>query len=466
MPTIERVLCPSPPSLSHASARRVIRFLRTLKEPSNAQKSAAPRSTMKVVVLLALLGIAAAVYQVEISRVESGRERMIREGTYAQYMKNKQRFRALYSQLAKVGQVVNDYQDNIYVGNITIGSPGQTFAVVLDTGSANLWVPDTTCGQGGGSNCPPYCNELTICRIICDPSCCNQFPKKAALASACANKHKFDSSKSTTYQKNGQQWSIQYGTGSAEGFLGEDTVCFGDLNTKQLCVPKTTFGQAKSIAQFFAGTPIDGILGLGFQSLAVDNVVPPLINANNQGLLDKPIFTVWMEEKGNVLNKRGGLYTYGGFDDAHCSAKDLKYQPLSSATYWQFRMDAASAGSYSSSQGWDVISDTGTSFIAGPSDVIDGIARAIGATNDGFGGYSISCTGGADIVFTIGGNKFAIKAHNYVVSNGNNQCQLGMSGQDSGGFGPSWILGDPWIRQFCNVYDIGQKRIGFATANP
>ncbi|TKR70594.1 hypothetical protein L596_022599 [Steinernema carpocapsae] len=425
---------------------------------------------MKIVVLLALLGITSAVYQIEFSRVESGRERMIREGNYAQYLKNKQRFRVLSSQLAKVGQIVNDYQDNIYVGNITIGSSGQTFAVVLDTGSANLWVPDTTCGnrravEASEVGCPDYCSNPTFCQIICDPSCCSS-PKKAALTSTCASKHKFDSSKSTTYQKNGQQWSISYGTGSADGFLGVDTVCFGDHNTNQLCVPKTTFGQATSIAPFFAGTPLDGILGLGFQSLAVDYVVPPLINAINQGLLDEPIFTVWMEEKGDVANTRGGLYTYGGFDDAHCSSKDLKYVPLTSATYWQFRMDATSAGSYSSSQGWDVISDTGTSFIIGPSDVIDEIANAIGATFDGFGGYSISCTGGADVVFTIGGNKFAIKAHNYVVSNGNNQCQLGMSGQDSGGFGPSWILGDPWIRQFCNVYDIGQKRIGFATANP
>ncbi|TKR70209.1 hypothetical protein L596_022260 [Steinernema carpocapsae] len=418
---------------------------------------------MKVVVLLALLGIASAiVHQARIQQVESLRSKMIREGTYVDYQKTKEQIRLKMSKLVKTGQVVNDYTDVEYVGNISVGTPEQNFMVILDTGSANLWVPDLTCGQGGGNNCAPYCNDRTICQMICDPSCCNQFPKKAALASACANKHKFDSSKSTTYQKNGQQWSIQYGTGSAEGFLGEDTVTF----TPSLKVPKTTFGQATSIAQFFATDVIDGILGLGFQSLAVDNVLPPLQNAINQGLLDKPIFTVWMEEKGDVQNKRGGLYTYGGFDDAHCSSKDLKYVPLSSATYWQFRMDAASAGSYSSSQGWDVISDTGTSFIAAPTDVANGIAQAVGATNDGQGNFMIPCTGTPDIVFTIGGNKYAIKSRNYVITNAPNQCQLGLFGQDSGGFGPAWILGDPFIRQFCNVYDIGAQRIGFATANP
>ncbi|KAK0408766.1 hypothetical protein QR680_004143 [Steinernema hermaphroditum] len=416
---------------------------------------------MKVLVLLALMGVVAhALFQVPITRIESRRQRMMREGTWKQYQQFRQGLRL--NKLAKVGQVVNDYTDTQYIGNITIGTPDQTFAVVLDTGSANLWIPDTTCGQGGGGNggCPDYCSDPTFCQIICDPSCCGSQPK--VLDSACSSKNKFDSSKSSTYVKNGQQWTIQYGTGSAQGFLGQDTVRFGDKGTTQLSVPKTTFGQATSIAQFFASDPIDGILGLGFQSLAVDGVVPPLINAINQGLLDQPVFTVWMEEKGNVNNMKGGLYTYGGVDTAHCGSQ-ITYVPLSSATYWQFRMDAVTAGSYSSSQGWDVISDTGTSLVGGPQDIVDAIAQAVGAQAVE-GGYTIPCSGTPDVVLTIGGQKYAIKSHNYNLQMGQGQCQFGFFGQESMGFGPSWILGDPWIRQFCQVYDIGNQKIGFSNA--
>ncbi|KAK6035461.1 eukaryotic aspartyl protease [Cooperia oncophora] len=45
---------------------------------------------------------------------------------------------------------------------------------------------------------------------------------------------------------------------------------------------------------------------------------------------------------------------------------------------------------------------------------------------------------------------------------GNNKCLFAIFPFEFGGFGPSWILGDPFIRQFCNIYDIGQKRMGFA----
>lgn len=45
---------------------------------------------------------------------------------------------------------------------------------------------------------------------------------------------------------------------------------------------------------------------------------------------------------------------------------------------------------------------------------------------------------------------------------GSNSCVLSLFGFSFGGYGPSWILGNPFIRQFCNIHYISGRKIGFA----
>jgi hypothetical protein len=426
------------------------------------------------------MGLALAeIVQIPINRIKSNKRKMVAAGTWKDHMARME-LRRLYksahpkrtSNLAGqvVSEPVSDWNDMEYIGNITIGTPGQPFKVVLDTGSANLWVPDSSCGGGGGQCGDPGCDQQGIvCEILCDnPNCCSgaKFMSKGhpIRKDACTGKNLFSQNTSSTYAANGQQWSIEYGSGSASGFLGVDTVCFGAAGSSQLCVPKTTFGQATDIASVFAQDPaVDGILGLAFTSLAVDNVVPPFINAVNQGLVPQPIFTVYLQEKGDVDNVPGGVFTYGGLDTTNCGAV-LAWQPLSSATYFQFRMDAIKSGSQSFNQGWDVISDTGTSLIGGPQQITDALAQAVGATYDpNEGTYDIDCSATPSLSVTIGGKVYNLPAKNTVSNVGQGQCWFDIMPFDFGGIGPSWILGDPFIRSFCNVYDVKQNRIGFTS---
>ncbi|MGH0160378.1 UNVERIFIED_CONTAM: hypothetical protein FKN15_039302 [Acipenser sinensis] len=90
--------------------------------------------------------------------------------------------------------LTND-MDISYYGVISIGTPPQSFKVVFDTGSANLWVPSI------------YCNS-----------------------NACSNHNKFNPNLSSTYRSTSQTVAIQYGTGSMTGLLGYDTVTVSILS--------------------------------------------------------------------------------------------------------------------------------------------------------------------------------------------------------------------------------------------
>jgi hypothetical protein len=174
-----------------------------------------------------------------------------------------------------------NYDNEVFVGTIGVGTPFQgPLYVVFDTGSSNLWVPQVGCSAGG-----------------------------------CAGKNHYDTSASSTYVPNGQAFSIQYGTGSCSGTLVQDTVCVTGpacVINSPLRVPNVTFGEANQMADFFAQTPIDGILGLGFQSLAEDNVVPVFNVMVNEGIVPAAQFQIFLDSK--PFTKSAAI-VFGGYGE-------------------------------------------------------------------------------------------------------------------------------------------------------
>jgi saccharopepsin len=210
--------------------------------------------------------------------------------------------------------------------DISIGTPPQEFKVVLDTGSSNLWVPSSEC------------NSI-----------------------ACYLHSKYDHSSSSTYKKNGSSFEIRYGSGELSGFVSQDTFQIGDLKVKN-----QDFAEATSEPGLaFAFGRFDGIMGLGYNTISVNGIVPPFYNMLDQGLLDEPVFSFYLSDTNDESSESEAMF--GGVDKDHYTGKLTKI-PLRRKAYWEVNLDAITFGDDTAEMDdTGVILDTGTSLIALPS---------------------------------------------------------------------------------------------------
>lgn len=322
-------------------------------------------------------------------------------------------------------EVIKDYANAQYYGVIGVGTPAQSFTVIFDTGSSNLWVPDETCPCG---------------RII-------------------GHKDKFHASKSSTYVKDGSEFQILYGSGPVSGTFGIDSVTVAD----DITVKDVHFGQiadAGGLGYAYLLGKFDGILGLAFQTLSVGNAVPVFELAFEQKVISLPVFSFYLG------NDKDGELTFGGYDKSKFKG-ELQKVKLTSATYWQIEIDGLTVGG----DGIVVdgknsaIVDSGTSLIAMPSAQVEKLANAMGATKMFTGQYKIDCSlipSLPVVTFKINGIHYPLDGADYVLQS-SNMCLLAFMAFPSND-GPSYILGDVFMRRYYTVFDFANQEIGLAEA--
>ncbi|CAI4229427.1 unnamed protein product [Auanema sp. JU1783] len=360
----------------------------------------------------------------------------MRDGTF----KKNAKWRAL-SASGPTAQIVEDHDDYSYMGNITIGNPPQSFAVVLDTGSSNLWIPDK-------SACFGEYRDHTGDSVRC------KFPT-------------FSANDSKTYVEDGRHFKISYGTGSAAGTFGVDTLCFEGTD---LCIQNQTFGRATFIHPYLLDVGVEGILGLAFQDLAVLEIKPPFQNAVEKKLVDKPLFTVYLEHH-ESLESHGGVFTYGAIDTENCD-KNIHWEPLTQSKYWQVALKRARIGNVElkpmDKPIWQAMSDTGTSFIGLPDYTLEMVAKEVNATYDEeYDAFLVDCAKASEIPpleIEIGENIYKIENYNLIKKVSDKICELSVFSLSPFTYGNDWILGDPFIRQYCNIHDVANRRLGFAAS--
>lgn len=373
-----------------------------------------------IVLLLLLFGVQANGLSVPLRKMKSMRQLAREQG-----IELPPRSVSKYTQTPGAGPYpidIHNFQDAQYYGAMEAGTGSkQSFNVIYDTGSSNLWIPAKNCSN-------------------------------------CGIKPKFDASKSSTYVADGREFKILYGSGPVSGYYGKDTVSLGKSVVKDqtfaLVTDVSGLGPAFSIGHFA------GILGLAWQSISVNNVTTVFNNMITQKLAD-PVFSVYLS---NEPGEDGELLL-GGINSNHYSGS-ITYVPLSSETYWQVALDGISINGASVTTVKNAIIDTGTSLLAGPTSEIKKIAKLCGATPFLKGEYLIPCskkTDGVNVDITLNGKTFTLTPTDYIIPD-QTICLFGMIGLDiPAPHGPLWILGDPFIRTFYSVFDVANKQMGFAT---
>ncbi|KAL7271545.1 aspartic proteinase precursor [Rhizina undulata] len=319
---------------------------------------------------------------------------------------------------------VNNFLNAQYFSEISIGTPPQTFKVVLDTGSSNLWVPSSQCGS-----------------------------------IACYLHQKYDSSASKTFKSNGTSFEIRYGSGSLSGFVSSDDVTIGDMTIKS-----QNFAEATSEPGLaFAFGRFDGILGLAYDTISVNKIVPPFYSMVQQGLLDKNVFGFYL---GSTEKESEAIF--GGINEDHCKDKLIKL-PVRRKAYWEVNLDGIKFGENSAVfDNTGAILDTGTSLIALPSTLAELLNKEIGAKKGWNGQYTVDCSKRdslPELTFTLTGHDFTITAYDYILEV-QGSCISAIMGMDfPEPVGPLAILGDAFLRKYYSVYDLDDNTIGLAQAN-
>ena len=326
-----------------------------------------------------------------------------------------------------------NFRNIVYTGPLLIGSPPQTFTVVYDTGSADLWV----------------------------------FSAATSVEYSQFN-HYYDHRQSSTYQANGSRWSIEYGEGEASGYLSTDRVTLAGKT-----VSGQTFGEAISYSSNFQNLhdPTDGILGLSFSAISEAESETVIDRLWKEGVIERRVFSFYLTAQ---QEERGSAFILGEPDPSY-APRGLHYFPIvpqvKEVQQWVIALDAVTMGGDShglcTERSCVALLDTGTSFIGLPSVPFLAIKSQILALRPDCqfdpNHLEVSCTAGLmtglpTLTLTIDGVRYPLRPEDYMVEGVVGIMQIA----PNTGEADFIILGDTFLKTYYTVFDMDQERVGIA----
>jgi len=415
----------------------------------------APRSLALTLLLLPTLAVVADPIHVPLSRRSRTSNRTLDLSGEAHRLRVKYGFAAPNDTLAfprRAGKransagipVVNQDSDSSYFGSMTIGTPPQQFNVILDTGSSDLWLADTTC-----STCP---RAMPV----------------------------FDSSKSTSFQASNSLSSdvtIHYGSGAVAGTLATDTVTMGGFT-----IPDQTFLTVDRLTSNLLDGTVSGIMGLAFDAISSTRSTPFWQALSQGGQLSTQEMSFWLTrvsgEKNPKTEEPGGVFTLGGTNSSLFTG-DIEFNSLADTpSFWLLSLSGATVGgtAVKITSGDSALSaiDTGTTLLGGPSADVAAIwatvpGSAPSQVNQGF--WTFPCENEVNVSLSFGGKFWPISSIDMNTgpeTPGSSNCagaifdlSLGTN-IESGTGNPNWVVGDTFLKNVYSVFRASPAAVGFA----
>ncbi|KAF3097879.1 hypothetical protein TWF569_011461 [Orbilia oligospora] len=326
----------------------------------------------------------------------------------------------------------SDPNDISYWVNVDVGSSGKSFRLVVDTGSADTWIPSTECKS------------------------------KSCLAHRTFG----PDDSSTLHVTSDKTFAIAYASGNVEGYIAKDTLKFGSVT-----IDKMEFGLAKMVSDDFTNFPVDGILGLGFPSASILKVPTFIENLISHNVISKHIFGAYLHRTAD--NKNGGTITFGGIDASRIEGgvEALKYYDVNTTTsLWSIRLsDVVLDGQNANFQeGRNVIIDTGTALILIPPEDALKLHQFIPGTKSNGETFYIPCSTDISLQFQFGNDAYQLSGKDYVGDPIDAQKELCLSlivGRSVVRDG-AWLIGDVFLRNVYSVFDMENGKIGFGIPVP
>ncbi|KAF9045656.1 acid protease [Hymenopellis radicata] len=319
-----------------------------------------------------------------------------------------------------------------YTATFEIGNPPRPFRLLMDSGSADMWIPIDGCVSEDGLG-------------------------------SCGNRTFISEDKSSTFNLTNEAWNITYGSGRVSGFKVSD-----DVNIAGLTLTGHRFGVANNESSNFSGdsAKFDGLVGLALSSISNQDVLTPVEALAKEGLIDEAITSYKISRLFDGLND--GEITFGGLDESKFDTTSLVTIDNLSDGFWIAPLDAVTVdGADLGISSRSVILDTGTTLLIVPVNDANAIHKAIeGAGPDGHGGFVLPCNTNASLALTFGGTAFSIASPDLAfapidLNDPTGLCHSGIAGNNRIAHN-KWLAGDTFLKSVYFSTNVNKNQLSLA----